>query len=269
MKFKNVVIQYKGGGYDGCFWEWNFCYFDDNGIFHDIVSSGWLGAPTVKKFNERFEEFEDDDYYVYGLDKPNEVKDFTDNALPEHVKGVARFLKYYGIELKVKCDVCGFDFPASTIEFDGYHGVGGIAVQMDGCLCSDCYYANVCDMCEEYCDPIKDPLVDFNGKRLCLNCAPILSSMIIFEAIEKTFIKLMQGWSHISLTAIAFEKNDWVQDFRDINIYDIEDGLDFKINDMEFTVIETDFDNWSITVAPINRLGNRNSYIPIDLKNFL
>ena len=35
----NTIVQYKGGGYDGCFWEHNYDYFDGEGHFHCIGSA--------------------------------------------------------------------------------------------------------------------------------------------------------------------------------------------------------------------------------------
>ena len=49
---KNTLVQYKGGGYDGCFWEWNFCYFDKDGVWHDIFSSGRRGCDSLVKIQQ-------------------------------------------------------------------------------------------------------------------------------------------------------------------------------------------------------------------------
>lgn len=42
----NTIVQYKGGGYDGCFWEQNYAYFDGEGNFHNIVATGRNGCET-------------------------------------------------------------------------------------------------------------------------------------------------------------------------------------------------------------------------------
>lgn len=39
----NILCQYQGGGYDGCFWEWNYFYIDKQGGFHNIAASGRAG----------------------------------------------------------------------------------------------------------------------------------------------------------------------------------------------------------------------------------
>lgn len=28
----NILVQYQGGGYDGCIWEWNYFYIDKQGF---------------------------------------------------------------------------------------------------------------------------------------------------------------------------------------------------------------------------------------------
>ena len=28
---KHTLVQYQGGGYDGCIWEWNFAFYDNSG----------------------------------------------------------------------------------------------------------------------------------------------------------------------------------------------------------------------------------------------
>ena len=52
---KNVLVQYDGGGYDGCIWEWNYFYIDTDGGFHDIASSGTGGIDNLKEAIELME----------------------------------------------------------------------------------------------------------------------------------------------------------------------------------------------------------------------
>jgi hypothetical protein len=46
---KNILVQYQGGGYSGCVWEWNFAYFDNDGKFYDVYSSGSMGCETAEQ----------------------------------------------------------------------------------------------------------------------------------------------------------------------------------------------------------------------------
>ena len=48
-RWVDTIVQYKGGGYDGCFWEWNYAYYDRNGVFHSLYHSGRSGCPTSRR----------------------------------------------------------------------------------------------------------------------------------------------------------------------------------------------------------------------------
>lgn len=51
QSLKNVLIVYRGGGYDGCFWEPNVAFFDSEEIFYDILSTGCNGCKTINQVN--------------------------------------------------------------------------------------------------------------------------------------------------------------------------------------------------------------------------
>ncbi len=55
QKLKNKLLFYKGGGYDGCFWEWNFCLWDADGKWHNLFTSGCTGEPDI--FSEELREY--------------------------------------------------------------------------------------------------------------------------------------------------------------------------------------------------------------------
>lgn len=50
--YKNLLVQYKGGSYDGCHWEWNYFLFDSVGVFYDIASSGCNGIDNEEEARE-------------------------------------------------------------------------------------------------------------------------------------------------------------------------------------------------------------------------
>ena len=56
---KDTLVQYKGGGYSGCFWEWNYGVFDDDGEFHVIFASGSKGCETAEEMREHITQEED------------------------------------------------------------------------------------------------------------------------------------------------------------------------------------------------------------------
>ena len=36
----NKLVKYQGGGYEGCWWEWNFFMYDQDGEFYSIIATG-------------------------------------------------------------------------------------------------------------------------------------------------------------------------------------------------------------------------------------
>ena len=43
---RNALTAYKGGGYDGCIWEWNYAYIDKQGRFRCLAATGVGGCRT-------------------------------------------------------------------------------------------------------------------------------------------------------------------------------------------------------------------------------
>ena len=137
-KMKNTLVQYKGGGYDGCFWEWNYAFFDHNGEFHSIFASGRNGCETLEKFNRRSTRGD----YQYRLDRPDDCEQFVHETNASHVVMVAAWLAEHIPDMfraiQVNCEVCCEQFEASRAHHSGFHGNGGIGVVMTGYVCPSC-----------------------------------------------------------------------------------------------------------------------------------
>lgn len=145
------IVQYQGGGYDGCFWEWNFAAINAAKIseateFEDIFSSGYAGCKNLDSLKEVEEPI-----YIYDMSDPEQVKDFDKSANPQSVMGVAEWIMRehadeYPVDL-MRCDHCGESL-AEEVEYGdtrvltGWHGCGGIASQPEGKFCSDCRETN-------------------------------------------------------------------------------------------------------------------------------
>lgn len=146
---KNVLVQYKGGGYDGCFWEWNFCYFDQDGIWHDIYSSGTFGCDTLPKLSQflngngahyRIEQ-KNEDYYLFDLKFKSHVKEFTEGSQASQVVAVAKWLyEKFEIILKGKCDFCKAEIDLHEALTINPKHFGGFVYSNDDKVCEDCYY---------------------------------------------------------------------------------------------------------------------------------
>lgn len=167
----NCLIEYKGGGYDGCFWEWNYCYYDKEGKFHDIYSSGAFSCKTEKEIqdyikSERNVEYED--YFIYGLNIPEAVEDFTQNSNPGNVLAVAKWLaENQDIYLEGKCSCCGQLRILYECYPEGFRGAGGIAIEATELICEDCYSTYSCSYCGEYCGSEEE----FNEQGYCEYCS--------------------------------------------------------------------------------------------------
>jgi hypothetical protein len=176
---KNLLVQYKGGGYDGCFWEWNYFVFDSNGQFHDIASSGYRGIKDAVKALELLNASPDrfNQFYTYKLTSKKALNEFQAECAEQHVSGVVdKVNKIYAKDIMFwKCDSCENKQFDGEMHHDSYKGNGGIGVQMLGKLCEECYSCGMCDHCGEY-DAEDKTLVDIGGSEYycCKYCAESL-----------------------------------------------------------------------------------------------
>jgi hypothetical protein len=165
------LIEYKGGGYDGCFWEWNFALIKNNEFFN-VASSGYKGAETLEKLIERTEL---DDFNVYNLKNINDIKSFTKNVNEGLVIGVGEALyKEHKILMRCECDICGKEKNIHTkFHNTSYTGNGGIGVNMHGLVCDPCYRSHICNKCHEFSENIK--YSSEYDRNLCEYCIDTLS----------------------------------------------------------------------------------------------
>ncbi len=104
----NILVQYDGGGYDGCIWEWNFFYIDKTGGFHDIYSSGsggigssFAAALLVENDGNNFSSR----VFVYYLDNETELRDFAVETNCHLVKSVVKWFNDYNVpDVEPACD---------------------------------------------------------------------------------------------------------------------------------------------------------------------
>lgn len=150
---KNVIVAYHGGGYDGCIYEWNYAYFDENGEFHNIYSSGVFGCDTHKKLMDRITLNEDAEINIVEVGSEESLQNFTDT---EGLTGIALCAKWFSenfpyIKLHPKCDCCGERFEASKGEYEDWRGIGGIESAPRSIICESCLEKYTCSNCGEYC----------------------------------------------------------------------------------------------------------------------
>ena len=142
MKIRNnTLYQYKGGGYDGCVFEWNYAVVNDAGEFIDIFSSGHGGCDSIEKLEQYNAEAFGNGAYFYDLGNVDELKFFAESSNAGHVVGVARKLfEELDIEIPGTCYECEAEVPIHMMYASGSQGAGGVAVEYTTMVCQQCRY---------------------------------------------------------------------------------------------------------------------------------
>ena len=170
-----ILVQYKGGGYDGCFWEWNFCLVDDPETptkFQNIQSSGSNGIKSLEAYKSYGFPGNKNSMYFYDIDKKEDWLEFQNEANPAHVLGVYTWIETHLEDIPdhivLLCDVCGNPLNIESagedtnyyygIFFGGGRGDGGIGIQYDQKMCECCSENQAYENC--YRGLIKDELED-------------------------------------------------------------------------------------------------------------
>lgn len=144
--WRNTLVQYKGGGYEGCFWEFNYAFFDAKGEFHCVWASGHSGCKTREELEEYLAETSSykSPVYTYDLTNPEETQEFVTATGDMHVLMVSNWLEEHFSALVplASCDDCGLKLPICHMTHDSYEGDGGVGVRLTGKICEAC--ASLC-----------------------------------------------------------------------------------------------------------------------------
>lgn len=138
---RNLLVMYKGGGYDGCFWEWNFCFWDSEGEWHDLYSSGRDGIETEDEMLIALTEDDSNINYIVNITNEKDIAYWTKEFNASLVLRIAEILNddyYYEIELP--CKECG-----NLSEPEYMHYVDKYTL-----VCEDCYCSGGCVACNEF-----------------------------------------------------------------------------------------------------------------------
>jgi hypothetical protein len=162
-KIRNTIVQYQGGGYDGCFWEWNYAYYDSEGNFHNIVATGYKGCEyeeALEDYMEAADEGSSNEYDLYKLDEEGEIARFGRETPISHLLTVGKWFagEFPDVKLTVICEACGCEVEVASDDEDdchgvGAHGIGGIMLEHDKIICAECHSNGTCAYCGEYNDP--------------------------------------------------------------------------------------------------------------------
>ena len=180
-KLRNVLVEYQGGGYDGCFWEWNYAFIDSRGVFHDIFSSGRKGCKTLEDMQlymadaDRKPSPHGASYGTYRVNSKAALRSFADSAPVDRLVGVARWFADNQPALRIafepKCSACGDRFNVLGGSPEGLQGEGGIVISHREIVCEDCHSQHSCPDCNEYYGPGYKDWKDTEDGRSCEYCA--------------------------------------------------------------------------------------------------
>lgn len=139
------ILIFRGGGYDGCIWEWNALLFDQGKLAGKQLVSGRSGQhalATVQElgvyrgvlalirggYNSRKEETTP---FLIRTDAQWETfcKEWNSGFVRTVAKAAGR---------PCRCDRCGKFFDWEEIFHTGYRGDGGVGIQYEDNKCSDC-----------------------------------------------------------------------------------------------------------------------------------
>ena len=170
---KNKVVCYKGGGYDGCYWEYNFAYVDKDGNFHDIFSSGYKAITNGKDLLEELNNEKADGLDVYDMNDKDDRQRMTTAESVFNAMRVADFFAdhtEFEVDIKLQCSCCEKWVKPEACHAEGIHGCGGIMLAANDIICPECHSSHSCWHCGEYdSDELVNSITKDDGTTIELN----------------------------------------------------------------------------------------------------
>jgi hypothetical protein len=229
---KNKLMIYQGGGYDGCFWEWNFGYFDDEGEWQSLGDSGCAGikdydteaalamARQIKAGKENGD--------LIPLSSAKQLRQLNDSCYaPEVVVRIACDLRDAGLancKMVVTCDECGNDIPddeLDTIHFTDPVSNGGCSCVPQTKICDACFEAKVCCDCRERHSPEElydsEPLFQGRCFAHAVRHAVEENPQPDLTALPEELVDTVQIWQELDrldrLELTENQRDEWVECF--------------------------------------------------------
>ncbi len=169
----NILVEYVGGGYSGCIWEYNYFYIDENSKFHDIMSSGHGGITTQAEANNLLTNGHNDwtdadQVSIYHLDNKDELTVFAKETACPNIQHIILWFNEYNSPIAEPfaiCSKCDNELTnADEIQLTDFRGCGGIMTTADTLLCYECYSSGMCGCCNEYVSSDDLVYLDNEGK---------------------------------------------------------------------------------------------------------
>lgn len=176
---RNILVQYKGGGYDGCMWEWNYALFDKEGKFYSIYNTGNNGCTSKQQLVDLTKDKENEirkDFYLYNFSNVQDLKQFSEESNVQNILGVAQWIEKNQPNISENyipliCGYCKEDKNSDDIKLndEDYCGDGGIGVQYNSLICSSCNAIYSCAQCGEFYGKDNDELNDVGMCKYCMD----------------------------------------------------------------------------------------------------
>jgi hypothetical protein len=160
-KFKQLV-EYRGGGYNGCYWEWNIGVLLYEGTFVPIFSSGSDGIYT----QEQWIKFKPSRYTTLYNNTKKGLCEFTRRASIDLVTSIAPvILELFDLDLPVYCEKCERLIVISDIDLD-------IARVKRVFVCEDCASEGICEYCGDLAtdEGLSNVIINGNELLVCESC---------------------------------------------------------------------------------------------------
>lgn len=177
---KNLIVYWKGGGYSGCVWEPNMGFFDGDGEWHPVISTGCgaldtkedVEAEMKKQEDPNIEDWEKSDLLTFPIEGEHPLEWLCTHVRIDYVAVLADALVEAGYSVDMKCDGCGEWFSSDDYKFRDivgimadsgfYKGDGGIGVIVTDIWCDDCRHTSECPACCDMNNPTTKDLEDKN-----------------------------------------------------------------------------------------------------------
>lgn len=138
----NTLVQYQGGGYEGCFWEWNYAFITPDSKFVNLGCSGSAGCETLEELEAYYQRRREGEFFLYDLSDDAALTEVPDTLPVDHLISVANKLEEVGhqVDFQPQCDKCKSRFSIEFASPDNLAGIGGIALAHQDILCEECAY---------------------------------------------------------------------------------------------------------------------------------
>jgi len=139
-KMKDVLVQYQGSGYDGCIWEWNFAYINNDGNFCNIFSSGVMGVDNKEDLQKNINNANTSEVFIYNLSKKEDREEFVKENIGSIVLSVIKKLEVLRKEkMSCFCAECGNELCVDDAISVNLECQGNIFIIYNDIVCINCY----------------------------------------------------------------------------------------------------------------------------------